>query len=141
VDALPVVLLGALLIDPLALGGLEGELGGEADEADPALDGLAAAFSRGWPFESLQCVEAEIRGLLAPAAGGEFDCAYPETAPKHINVAERQRSVLFMGTPWAVSPFPTLTLAQQRLLRHRGSAPAHRLNDFTSENALTAPFA
>jgi hypothetical protein len=76
VDALPVVLAGALpALGPLAVGGLEGELDGEAEEAEPALDGLAAVFSRGWPFESLQCVEAEMLLLLAPAAGGEEDCA------------------------------------------------------------------
>jgi hypothetical protein len=69
------VLLGALLIDPLALGGLEGELDGEAGEAEPALDGLAAVFSRGCPLESLQCVEAEMLLLPAPAAGDEVDCA------------------------------------------------------------------
>ena len=74
VDALPVVLPDVLPLDPLAPGGLEGELDGEAGEAEPALDGLAALFSRGCPFKSLQCVEAEMLLLLAPAGGGE-DCA------------------------------------------------------------------
>jgi hypothetical protein len=72
-----VVVLPAALppVGPLALGGLEGEVDGEAEEAEPALDGLAAVFSRGWPFEFLQCVEAEMGLLLAPVSEGELDCA------------------------------------------------------------------
>ena len=99
VDALPVVLEEALPpVEPLALGGLEGELEGEADEAEPALDGLDATLSRGCPFESRQCVEAEMRGLsLAPGAGDEVDCAETGTAPKHNSVVASRRDFAFMG--------------------------------------------
>ena len=106
VDALPVVLPEAAPpIELLVLGGLEGELDGEAGEAEPALDGFAAVFSRGWPFESLQCVDAEIV-LLAPAAGDEVDCAVAETAPKHTSVVERISDEIFMGSSlgWMLPP-------------------------------------
>ena len=106
VDALPVVLPEALPpVEPLAAGGLEGELEGEAEEAEPALDGLDALLSRGRPFESLQCVEAEMRGLsLAPGAGDEVDCAETGTAPKHNSVVASRRDFAFMGTLPGIAP-------------------------------------
>ena len=104
VDALPVVLPEALPpIEPLALGGLEGELEGEAGVAAPALDGLAAGLSRGWPFESLQCVEAEMR-LLSLPAGDEVDCAEPGTAPKHNSVVASRRDFAFTGALLGIAP-------------------------------------
>ncbi len=109
VDALPVVLEEALPpVEPLALGGLEGELEGEADEAEPALDGLDATLSRGCPFESRQCVEAEMRGLsLAPGAGDEVDCAETGTAPKHNSAVASRRDFAFMGAlPGIAPPMP-----------------------------------
>jgi hypothetical protein len=106
VDALPVVLPEKLPPgEPLAPGGLEGELDGEAEEAEPALDGLDAPLSRGWPFESLQCVEAEMRGLsLAPAGGDEVDCAETGTAPKHNSVVASRRDFAFMGALPGIAP-------------------------------------
>jgi hypothetical protein len=106
VDALPVVLPEALPpVEPLAAGGLEGEVEGEAEEAEPALDGLDALLSRGRPFESLQCVEAEMRGLsLAPGAGDEVDCAETGTAPKHNSVVASRRDFAFMGTLPGIAP-------------------------------------
>jgi hypothetical protein len=90
-------------IEPLALGGLEGELDGEAEEAEPALDGLDALLSRGWPFESLQCVEAEMR-LLSLAAGDEVDCAETGTAPKHSRVVASRRDFAVMGALLGIAP-------------------------------------
>jgi hypothetical protein len=106
VDALPVVPPEALPpIEPLAAGGLEGELEGEAEEAEPALDGLDALLSRGCPFESLQCVEAEMRGLsLAPAGGDEVDCAETGTAPKHNSVVASRRDFAFTGALPGIAP-------------------------------------
>jgi hypothetical protein len=85
------------------VGGLEGELDGEAEEAEPALDGLDALLSRGWPFESLQCVEAEMRGLSLPA-GDEVDCAETGTAPKHSSVAASRRDFAFTGALPGIAP-------------------------------------
>ena len=92
-DALPVVLPGPLppIAPPAA--GADGELEGELEEAEPALDGLEAVLRRGWPFESLQCVEAEMVLLLAPAGGDEVDCAETETAPKHRSVVASIRDL------------------------------------------------
>jgi hypothetical protein len=115
-DALPVVLPEALPpIEPLALGGLEGELEGEAEEAEPAPDGLDALFNRGWPFESLQCVEAEmLLLLLAPAAGDGDDCADAEPAPKHSSVVASRMDFIFMGALLEIAPpCRILTYAQR----------------------------
>ena len=86
--ALPVVLPEPAIPAEPPVGALDGELEGELAVADPALDGLAALFRRGRPFESRQCVDAEMLLLL--------DCAEIGPTLRSNSIIERRRDWIFI---------------------------------------------